>query len=175
MSTLAHAFVPPQVLSPAMNNRQSSLFLYGRTGRSPAKPLSHPNPPESATSSSTILSTTKSSPYGLYLFMSPHLLLHLVSMVKGKLGSTPLSTSVCSGLFQSSALGCSSSKKLRFYHPPLFAQLILSPIADHIHPPLHFGRSCQVCLSHSLHRRDPLSKKHSHACQPGYNILPMRH
>ena len=40
LSTLANAFVPPQVPI----DRQSSLFLYHRTSRCPARPLFHPNP-----------------------------------------------------------------------------------------------------------------------------------
>ena len=58
---------------------------------------------ESVTSSNTILSTTKSSQYRFRFLWSLPLLLCRVSMVKRKSDYAPLSTSVCSGQFQSSS------------------------------------------------------------------------
>ena len=59
---------------------------------------------ESDTSLKRILPTTKSSPYGLYFFLFLSLLPWRVSKVKVKSGSSPLSTSVCSGQSQSSSV-----------------------------------------------------------------------
>ena len=127
--------------------------------------------------SNRIISTTKPSPYGLNFFSSHPLLLCLVSMIKENLRFYAFVNFCLIWVVFDPTFISPPQIKVRFHHPPQFAQFILSngrsqSSTTSLHPPPPPRHSCHVCLSHSLHRRDPLSRSHPHACQPGCTSHP---